>query len=468
MAIILPANTLAAGGYTVDNSCRFNDADSSYMNFTQGTPTNNKKWTWSAWVKFARTGEQYFMASYVDANNNTSIRFLDATGRLDFQNYVSAGDAGRLKTTRNLRDPSAWYHIVCVFDSDNSTAGNRQQIWINGVRETAFHTETYPSSGAASIINADTRVAELGRRSDTSNMFDGYLAEAVFIDGQALTPTSFGEFDEDSPTIWKPKNVSGLTFGNNGYYCDFEDSADLGKDVSGESNNFTEVNLAATDQCTDTPTNNFPTWNPLIQQSSGFVLSEGNTTADNTNDAWRSVYSTFAPSVGKWYIECKIVNQLQTPRSIIGVCSTTQASNASARLGHEGTNAYAYGSDGKKINNSTHTSYGNTFATNDIISCALDLDNGKIYFGKNGTWQNAGDPTSGATGTNSAFDVTLGEFYYFGSASYGNEGIISINSGSPSYANSSDAADADGYGKFEYAPPTGYFALCTKNLAEYG
>jgi hypothetical protein len=171
--------------------------------------------------------------------------------------------------------------------------------------------------------------------------------------------------------------------------------------------------------------------------------------------------------VGKYYFECKIVNQLQTPRSIIGVCSTAQASNSSARLGYEGTNAYAYGSDGNKINNGTNTSYGNTFATGDIISCGLDLDNGKIYFGKNGTWQNSGDPTSGSTGTGSAFNVTLGEFYYFGSASYGNEGIISINSGNGYFQTtpvSSAGTNASGNGIFEYDVPTGYTALSTEGL----
>jgi hypothetical protein len=291
------------------------------------------------------------------------------------------------------------------------------------------------------------------------------MTHVHFIDGTAYSASTFGSVNATSG-IWVANSSPTVTYGNNGFFLDMANSSDMGNDVSGNANDFT-VGGGTVTQIKDTPDNNFATWNPLVQQSSGFVLSNGNTTADNTNDTWRSVYSTLAPSVGKYYFECKIVNQLQTPRSIIGVCSTAQASNSSARLGYEGTNAYAYGSDGNKINNGTNTSYGNTFATGDIISCALDLDNGKIYFGKNGTWQNSGDPTSGSTGTGSAFNVTLGEFYYFGSASYGNDGIISINSGNGYFqttAVASAGTNASGNGIFEYDVPTGYTALSTEGL----
>ena len=239
----------------------------TYLSDTQATPTNNKKWTWSSWCKFSATGEQYIMSAYTDANNNTSIRFLDDTNRLDFQNYVSSSDAGRLKTTRYLRDPAAWYHIVCIFDSDNATSGDRQQIWINGVRETAFDTETYPSSGAASILNASGIVAEVGRRSDNANMLNGALAHTHFCDGYAYDASYFGETDSTSG-IWVAKTSPSVSYGTNGFFLKYASGAS-GTDSSGNGNNFTMSGTIT--QTKDTPDNNFATLNPLYP-SNGLVL----------------------------------------------------------------------------------------------------------------------------------------------------------------------------------------------------
>ena len=290
----------------------------TYLSDTQATPTNNKKWTWSSWCKFSGTGEQYIMSAYTDANNATSIRFLDATNRLDFQNYVSSSDAGRLKTTRNLRDPSAWYHIVCVFDSDNVTSGDRQQIWINGVRETAFDTETYPSSGAASILNASGIVAEVGRRSDSANMLNGELAHTHFCDGQAYSASDFGETDATSG-IWIPKSGPSVTYGTNGFFLKYESGAS-GTDSSGNSNDFTVSGTMT--NLKDTPDNNFATMNPLLK-SSYCTLSNGNTkTFGNAGADTGNCSTTLLATTGLYYAEIKSGTIYGTTYPRVGVQHT--------------------------------------------------------------------------------------------------------------------------------------------------
>jgi hypothetical protein len=434
---------------------------STYLTRTLGTPTNNYKWTYSFWIKRHSLGnEETIFNAY--GGGFSAIKFT-STNALQIYDYRGSTTVMDKVTTRLFRDTSAWYHIV--ISNDNSIASPETKFYINGVQETSFSTTNEYSQNEANGFNSALPNTIGAFNSGASQICNISLSQVNFIDGTQELPTAFGSVNATSG-IWVANSGPTVTYGNNGFFLDMANSSDMGNDVSGNANDFT-VGGGTVTQIEDTPDNNFATWNPLVQQSSGFVLSNGNTTADNTNDTWRSVYSTLAPSVGKYYFECKIVNQLQTPRSIIGVCSTAQASNSSARLGYEGTNAYAYGSDGNKINNGTNTSYGNTFATGDIISCALDLDNGKIYFGKNGTWQNSGDPTSGSTGTGSAFNVTLGKFYYFGSASYGNEGIISINSGNGYFQTtpvSSAGTNASGNGIFEYDVPTGYTALSTEGL----
>jgi hypothetical protein len=434
---------------------------STYLTRTLGTPTDNYKWTYSFWIKRHSLGnEETIFNAY--GGGFSAIKFT-STNALQIYDYRGSTTVMDKVTTRLFRDTSAWYHIV--ISNDNSIASPETKFYINGVQETSFSTTNEYSQNEANGFNSALPNTIGAFNSGASQICNISLSQVNFIDGTQELPTAFGSVNATSG-IWVANSGPTVTYGNNGFFLDMANSSDMGNDVSGNANDFT-VGGGTVTQIEDTPDNNFATWNPLVQQSSGFVLSNGNTTADNTNDTWRSVYSTLAPSVGKYYFECKIVNQLQTPRSIIGVCSTAQASNSSARLGYEGTNAYAYGSDGNKINNGTNTSYGNTFATGDIISCALDLDNGKIYFGKNGTWQNSGDPTSGSTGTGSAFNVTLGESYYFGSASYGNDGIISINAGNGYFqttAVASAGTNASGNGIFEYDVPTGYTALSTKGL----
>jgi hypothetical protein len=478
MPLILPGNVgsaTAATGYNVANSVRFNSGDSAVLKRTHGTPTNAKKFVWSAWIKRSKLGaDQYFVQNFTDSSNismayfrsGDDIRIFDRHGTGDGTDTVWISDA-------KFRDVSAWMHFLLKVDTTQSTDSNRLQVYINGSLATG-NTITYPAENADmnwTAASASSRHS-IGATSDGYNYVGGYMCEIVLIDGTAPAHTDFGEFNSDSPTIWQPKDVSGLTFGDNGYYLDFEDSGDLGDDESGNGNDFAETNLAATDQSTDTCTNNFATLNSLnVPTSNAPSFSEGNLQSISNTSASGSFggSSTIGVSTGKWYVETKCLVSGHT-QSSVGV---TYNDSETARTNNDATDTYEYSyrMNGNKQNNGD-TSYGDTYTTNDIIGIALDLDNNKIYFSKNGTFQNSGDPTTGSTGTGAAFTVDSGQTYMFyhqdNTGASSNTSSVSFNFGSPAYAISSGNTDGNGYGNFEYAVPSGYYSLNTKNLAEFG
>lgn len=446
----------------------------TYLSYTQGTPTNNKKWTWSAWLKLGKvSGARYIMSSYVDANNATSIRILDTTSyaRLDFQNYVSSSDAGRLKTSRHLRDPSAWYHVVCIFDSDNSTSGDRQQIWINGVRETAFDTETYPSSGAASIINANTRVAELGRRSDNSDMYDGIMSHVHFCDGQAYSASTFGSFDATSG-IWVANTSPSVTYGNNGYFMKFASGAS-GTDSSGEGNNMTVSGTLINTK--DNPDNNYATWDntvPITNSNYQMTFENGNTsvipTSPDANGSRNYATSTLSmPKKGKYYAEFKLISNDDV--AMVGILAAEQVNynfvNNTGTGSSTGTMVYDL-AGGRILYNNVAQATGYTAVTNgNILGLAIDMDNEKFYVYVNGTLQNSsGETFTGKVlgdavvfncgdNTGSGYDKIQANFGngYFGTTA------ITTNSGA-------GYAGADGKSKFNYQPRANHVALSTIGL----
>jgi len=466
--IILGTNSIKDTGYDVANSVRM-DGSSAYMTRTMGTPTDADKYTFSFWVKRAKLGVQQSIFRSTNGNNDSHVTF-QADDTLRFEEYGGLATIGKLQTTQVFRDVSAWYHIVLIYDSGNATAGNRMRMYVNGTEVTSFGTDTNPSQDADSFFNKSGEPLHFGRTdySGGGNYFSGYVAELVMVDGQALTPSSFGEFDEDSPTIFKPKDVSGLTFGNNGFYLDFEDSGDLGDDESGNGNDFTEYNLAATDQSTDTCTNNGATLNPLYKQDHAF--SEGNLGYTSSASDWDSAPATIGVSSGKWYVEMKITGTASgVTRSVLGLCDERDANlTAESEFGLTSSivgDNVGYSNGDVHKNNSADSGSFDTFGINDILGMYVDLDNGKVYFSKNGTMQNSGDPTSGSTGTG-AISITTGQTYIFGATAYGG-GASQMNFGSPPYAVSSGNADPNGYGNFEYGTQN-YYALNTKNLAEFG
>jgi len=471
MALILPGNVASAtaGGYEVANSCRFNGGDSAKFNIDHSGAGSLVQWTMSMWVKRSGLGaEEPLFNCRPDSNNETFVGFASGD-TLVYKQKLSGSTTGQIVTNRVFRDVSAWYHFVFVYDTGNGTAGDRGRLYVNGVEETSFSAET-TFAGNSSFNSTDT--CNIGN--SQSAYFDGYMAEVVFIDGAALAPTSFGEFDEDSPTIWKPINVSGLTPGTNGLWLDFEDSSNLGNNAFGSgSADWTETNIAAADQATDTPTNNFATLNPLINKSSGVpTIAEGNLLLTTNSEEFGSV-SSIGVSSGKWYCETKFVSGSYGHFGITGapiLLSTVAGAYAGAD-----TESWGWNYSGAIMLNDVEIDTYSTFATGDVIGIGLDLDNNNLYLAKNGTWEESGDPTSGATGTGALSitapaSVTEGAYFIFvgNGASAANATVAANFGGCPPFAISSGNADADGYGNFEYAVPSGYFALCTKNLAEYG
>ena len=473
------------GAFEVANSCRFNRADSPNLTKTPSSSGDLRKWTWSCWVKRSSisNGSQTMFNAGSSANNQ--IRF-DSDDTINFYQY-SGGYTARLATNQKFRDVSAWYHIVAHWDTDNGTAGDRMKLFVNGTEVTSFATDTNPSQNLDSYFGASGTALYVGDKGDGAEEMDGYLAEVVFIDGQNLAPTSFGEFDSDSPTIWKPKDVSGLTFGTNGFYLDFEDSSSLGNDAAG-SNNYTVTNLTATDQSTDTCTNNALVLNPLSANAS-YVFSEGNLAVaiNGVNNEKKAIPSTFGSSSGKWYWEVKNTSSSNqnyiyagfVDADVIGQFITGSQSNApyDANNGYgnfiQGSGTASAGIGIYKAGNSNYNT-STTYLTNQIGMFALDLDNRKAWFGVNGTWINdaSGNTGNPATGANSTWDsddlISTDKVWMPATAGYYSGPSCSYNFGSPPYAISSGNTDDNGYGNFEYDVPAGFYSWNTKNLAEFG
>ena len=385
----------------------------------------------------------------------------------------ASGNNYKLSTNRVFRDVSAWINIIFAVDTTESTEGDRFKIWINGTRETSFATDNYPALNTDGVLN-DTTQMNIGKYDSGTTYFDGYMAEVCLVDGSQLAATSFGEFDDDTPTIWKPIDVSGLTFGTNGFYCDYEDSANLGNDANGGTD-LTEVNLAATDQATDTPTNNFCTMNPLDNYYQGSTFSEGNcqVVTKTGSGSYSFNTATFWLTSGKWYWEIKYSANTSTDHELMVGIASSLAPDAQDALGEQ-TNNYAYRtSTGQTYTGGSGSSYGDTWTLNDIVGVYLDLDNNKLYFSKNGTLQNSGTGvsiTDPASTTYGAYSPAFGDWSDANSLTGQNN-----FGGCPSFSISSSVSDDNGFGSFEYSPNiTGdgsakkFYALCTKNLAEYG
>jgi|TARA_Y100000015_G_scaffold19029_1_gene18463 hypothetical protein len=478
MPLILGTNSIKDTGFNVANSLRFDDGSSDYLYRSLGSQSSLRIGTFSYWVKRSSSGNALILSNEVENDNNRGYIQFESNNAWRMVDNDNSGTHIQLRTNRLFRDfGGAWYHIVVRIDTTQSTSTDRVRLYVNGVQETSFDQTDYPAQ------NDDLKIFEggqtnknlLGSGYPASNYFDGYMAEFVYCDGQSLDPTSFGEFDSDT-NIWKPIDVSGLTFGNNGFYLDFEDSSALGNDVSGNNNDFTVNNLTSIDQSTDTCTNNAMNINPLYLSASSYTLENGNLEINgNSSNAWRSLYGTFGLTSGKWYWEIKIDSKESSdPNNFaIGIVSEDQVDQTSSNGKFFGTaQGYAYhGKDGKKLNNDTVTangsSYGDSFTVGDIVGVFLDLDNHKLYFSKNGVVQASGDPTSGSTGTNSAFSITSGHTYFPAIANYYSAEQYSFNFGSPPFSISSGNSDGNGYGNFEY-PTQGYYACNTKNLSEFG
>jgi hypothetical protein len=442
---------------------------STYLEKTFSSAGNRKKWTWSGWVKRCNTDVSDSLFACAGSTNQVNINIESSTNGVDFWVYSGGSYAGRKTTNRKLRDCNGFYHIVCSFDSANATADDRMKIYINGERQTSFSTSTNPSQNLDGELNNNV-VHQIGANGNGNNDFNGILAHVHFTDGYLYDADDFGE-TESTSGIWKPKTSPSVTYGTNGFFLKFQDSSSLGDDSSGNTNDFT-LNGSGR-QVLDTPSNVFATMNAVNGAAgSDYTLTNGNTTFGRTSSGNRAGFATLGVQTGKWYweVEASAIGG----GAYIGISKESNTYNSQAGssqyAGSESGDIGYKSSDGNKVIGGTSTSYGNSYTTGDIIGVALDLDNDKLYFSKNGTWQNSGVPTSGATGTG-AISITNSDYVWFASSSGQTNVVLEHNFGNGYFGTTAVASaenDDAGHGKFEYDVPAGYYALCTKNINTYG
>ena len=435
-------------GYSIDNSLRFNDNDSAYLSWTPSSAGNRKTWTFSCWFKrgnVSASGGRIFSAGHPTP---FGVIGFDNADNFVIRNH---DNSIHLEESAKRRDASSWYHLVVMSDTTQSTSSDRLKLYVNGSQVTDFGASNYPSlnyewgfsNNAIHHLGSQTRYGPV-------NYIDGYLAEVHFIDGQALDPTSFGETGTYGE--WKPIEVTGMTYGTNGFYLDFSNSGSLGTDASSNTNNWTVNNLAATDQMVDTPTNNFCTLNPVAGNTLA-TFSEGN--LKSTNSGWKGALGTFPITSGKWYWEMYVDGYPFERIGIIGADSDhggTQLQNCTPELW------YLY--TGQKRTNSASTSYGSSFANGDIVAVAIDMDSATrtITFYKNNVSQGTLNLSSTAIGNTT--DVLIAPVSSVG-WSVSNFGQDSSFAGNKTAQGNQDGNEI---GDFYYSVPTGFLALCTNNL----
>ena len=443
-------------GYDIDNSLKLEQDNTEYLHKTPGSSGNRRTFTLSGWIKRTEVnrgsggGDYIFTAGDGDYNQSdrTILKFNH-----DDTIYWGGGSAYELKTNRVFRDTSAWYHIAMIVDTTSGTAGDRLKLYVNGVRETSFSSSSNPSQNFDYAFMKDDKQVIGYNHTDSSNPMSAYIAEVLWLDGTAASITDLGEFDEDTG-IWIPKDVSNLSVGTNGCYLDFEDSSNLGNDASGGTD-FTLNNITAADQATDTPTNNFATMNVIWGTDRMPLMSEGATEFGNNVSAYRYATATMGVTSGKWYWEIKPTVNGNTLVSGAGI-----ASNQNTLFFYDETGNFVYHYDGDRyVNGTAVSSYGTAWSTNDIIGFAYDADNWTLTCYVN----NSSQGNLLASQTDISSELFIPYVYSFGTHTY-----QSNFGGYTTMSNTHTNTDENGYGLFVYAPPSGYYALCGKNLAEFG
>ena len=449
-------------------SLRFDGGSSNRLEKTPNA-SNRKVWTWGAWVKRTKIGDERAIWS-VGGSAHFALFFHSSTHQLRI--WSNSGGAS-LYTNRVFRDTSAWYHICLT--SKNS--GNYYELYINGVKETSFATDgraTYPAGNDTEVNSNDVHYIGAWNNGGLQ-YFDGYLADVNFIDGTCVGDTNgiLDELGELKNGVWIPKKYAG-SYGTNGYRLEFKQTGvgtasttTIGADTSGNTNHYTSSGIVASDcAMPDSPENNFCTLNG-VAKSAGLTLSQGNLQTNNSNDF---ALGTFAVNSGKWYYE----NYINSTNGGFAAVYETDTGVYSTVVDDSGNNpdAYGYYSNGQKISKGSFVNYGSAFTSaGDIIGVALDMDNGAIYFSKNGTWQNSATASEIAAGTttNAAFTGLSGNIVpKVGHYNNNNPTIVNFGQDDTFAGAISSAGNTDGNGKgvFKYAPPSGFLSLCTSNLPE--
>ena len=402
MPLILGTNSIKDTGFSVSNSLRFDTVGSENLKFTPSTYSSSTTGTFSWWIKRGLLSNEGYTViwsnTYTNDNNRTYIS-INGNDQLGTSVQYS-GSSNNTYTNMVLRDTSAWYHCVIRYNSTESSQSDRVKIWVNGQLQSLSSSAGTPTGGITAFQTSLSAAHGWNfiYGSPGSGLQNAYLAQCVYCDGQALSASDFGEYDTDSPTIWKPKNLSDLNFGNNGYYLDYGDSSNLGADVSGNGNNLTSSGFSSDNHVTDTPTNNFATFNP-IETYPETTLSDGNLKSTRSAGSYRSAFSTIAVTTGKWYAEFKVADVANG--SGVGVINLDKTPFGTYMSGTEkfiglNTNAVGLFSNILYYNNVNQGGTWTAWSNGDIIGIALDVTNGYVYFSVNGTFQNSGNPTAGS------------------------------------------------------------------------
>jgi hypothetical protein len=392
--------------------------------------------------------------------------FLGATDAM----HVYDGSSVVITTNRLFRDVGAWYHVVLEYDTGESGT-DKCKLWINGVLETSFATDNRSTAPALNGVNESGIETNIGSAYAGASFFNGSISHVHLIDGTAYDASTFGETDATSG-IWKIKTSPSVTYGTNGYFLKMEDRTNL--DLDSGTNTFTFTTSGTLTATYDNPSNNFATMNSLDNYYQEATFSNGNNTITKKSGAYYTPNTaTLGMASGKWYFEVKPTTAAANENQI-GI-SSTQSTAANQELGHFPNDWCYYSYNGNYRNNNTNTAYGDAYTVDDIIGVAVDLTNSKLYFSKNGTWQDSGDPTSGATGTGAISITAVGSTplgSYFPAFNYqsSDAGVTNANFGNGYFGTTAitSAGVNAGSGLFEYDVPSGYLALNTKNIATDG
>ena len=447
---------------------------------------DRQKFTLSMWIKRTSTSQNFIFTSGSYSSTSMNQWFFDNSGIIGMYTYNSSGSVlSNVETTRKFLDTNAWYHFVWRVDTTQSTASDRLRLYVNGVQETTMASTTYPSQNANYLYSESITAQYFGQRADQGNgsSFDGSMTHIHMCDGYSYDASSFGETDSTSG-IWKPKTNPSVTYGTNGYFLKMENSGAMGTDSSGNSNTFTVSGTIT--QNVDSPSNSFCLFNRLDRwlgttNNYGDYLSKGNNTVAMASANKGLVRGTLGVEAGKWYWEAQ-ANSVS--KGFYGMTNDLAFNTSSAphdstlKAGiyyYEGVPDFRYYSGAGEI-----TTDAVSISADDILMFALDMDNKAFYIGKNGTWMASGDPTSGSSKTGaisekfsnptvwadsgpvfpavyvSSTSGTIDTDYNFGNGNFGTTAVASAN------------ADGNGIGKFEYSVPSGYYAICTKNIKEFG
>jgi len=475
-------------GYDIDNSVRLSGG--AELTFTPGQDGTKTTWTISCWAKKCENaGERQVI--FGAQGGSDYLRWTDDES-LNFH-IADASATRNYNSVPKFKDPSAWYHIVAIWNTTDGTNANRMQLYVNGVLVTPDSQPTISQNAVSTHMNDSSQVHHIGGEVNPANdfHFEGHLAEFYFIDGTAKEPTDFGETNDNG--VWIPKKYDG-SYGTNGFFLEFQqtgtsaNSSGIGADTSGNDHHFAVANLASTDITTDTPTNNFATLIPALNTA----LSEGNTKVVTTRQSnWDGVHSSIGVTSGKWYFEVKASLSDDSFRIGAGVAGDPETfPKIFNGLGDNGdpmntfSNTYPFYGKGVWLDhwydqNYDDSSTASTQSSGDILQFALDMDNYKLWVGVNGQFKDNSnnnvsysDVASGNSPT-----VTIASAAYTGKTFFpgilirddqdADDNVAEINFGNPSFSISSGNTDGL-YGNFEYAVPSGYYALCTKRLAEYG